>query len=49
MKLYDFDYHLENLKALDPDQLVSELGVSTEDIIDAFPAEVDRFIEREYG
>ena len=46
---YDYLYHIENLKALDPDQLVSDLGLSTEDIIEAFPAEVDDFIEREYG
>ena len=47
--LYDYHYHIENLKALDPDQLVSDLGLSTEDIIEAFPAEVDDFLEREYG
>lgn len=45
----DFVYHLSNLEALDPDQLVADLGLTTEQLLDAFGREVDAFIEREFG
>ena len=49
MKLYDFDYHWDNLEALDPDLLVSDLGLSTEDILTRFRDVAEDFIEREFG
>ena len=45
----NFDYHLENLEALDPDQLVSDLKLTTGDLIGAFPNKVIEFINREFG
>lgn len=49
MNEQDFRYHWENLEALDPDQLVSDLGLSTEDILTRFRDVAEDFIEREYG
>ena len=45
----DFNYHWGNLEALDPDQLVADLGLTTEDLLDAFSYEAQLFIEKEYG
>jgi len=45
----DKEYHLVNLEALDPDQLVNDLELTTEEILDAFGARALAFIEREYG
>ena len=45
----DYVYHWENLSMLDPDQLVSDLNLSTEDILRAFQHEAQEFIEKEFG
>jgi len=45
----DMAYHMENLAALDPDQLVSDLQLTTEEILDAFEQIAEDFIEREFG
>lgn len=45
----DYVYHWENLRSLDPDQLVSDLNLSTEDILRAFQHEAQTFIEQEFG
>lgn len=45
----DFTYHLNNLEALDPDQFVADLGLTTEQLLDAFPLEAEAFIEKEFG
>lgn len=49
MNLVEMMYHLENLEALDPDQVVSDLRLTTKQILDAFPMETERYIEREFG
>lgn len=49
MEPQDFMYHLENLQALDPDQLVADLGLTTQQILDAFPLEATEFITKEFG
>jgi len=49
MNIIDYNYHLDNLRELDPDQLVSDLNLSTEDIIMHFPCEVRDFIEENFG
>ena len=45
----DFMFHWDNLEALDPDQLVSDLNLSTEEILDAFDARAREFIYKEFG
>ena len=45
----DFDYHFANLQELDPDQLVSDLNLTTSEIMVAFPKKVDDFIDKEFG
>ena len=47
--MIDFEYHMGHLEALDPDQLVCDLELTTEELIAAFPARAREFIEREYG
>ncbi len=49
MQLDDLNYYMANLMMLDPDQLVSDLNLSSEDIICAFPSEVRKFLEKEFG
>ena len=49
MNEQDFRYHWENLESLDPDQLVSDLGLSTEDILTRFRDVAEDFIEKEFG
>jgi len=49
MNEYDLQYHMVNLSQLDPDQLVSDLGLTTEQILSAFHKEAEDFIEREFG
>ena len=44
-----FNYHWENLVALDPDQLVADLGLTTEEIMARFYHECQEFIEKEFG
>lgn len=45
----DAQYHWENLEALDPDQLVADLGLTTEEILHAFAHVAVEFIEKEFG
>ncbi len=45
----DWVYHWDNLKALDPDQLVSDLNLSTDDILEAFHDRAEEFIQKEFG
>lgn len=45
----DMLYHMENLRNLDPDQLVGDLNLSTEEILDAFTLRAVAFIEKEFG
>ncbi len=49
MEWNEYVYHLNLLEALDPDQLVTDLGLTTEDIIAAHPEKVKAFIEDNYG
>ena len=49
MNEVDFRYHYENLEMLDVDQLVQDLGLTTEDIMAAFPRHVQNFIVKEFG
>lgn len=42
-------YHLQHLAHLDPDQLVNDLQLTTEEILDAFEHVARHFIEREFG
>lgn len=45
----DWVYHWGHLKALDPDQLVSDLQLTTEEILDAFHDRAEEFIQKEFG
>ena len=45
----DYQYHYDNLEALDVDQLCSDLRLTTQDILAAFPQTVARFIKEEFG
>ena len=49
MNYEDFAYHWGNLEALDPDQLVSDLNLTSEEILDAFETRAREFIEKEFG
>lgn len=49
MELHDFQYHMTNLEALDPDQLVADLGLTTDQILNAFMPEAIEFINKEFG
>lgn len=49
MDYMDKEYHMQNLAMLDPDQLVSDLQLTTEEILDAFEHIAEEFIEREFG
>ena len=45
----DFEYYYNLLENEDPDVLVADLGLKSEDIMVRFPTEVKRFIEENYG
>jgi len=49
MNAVDRVYHWANLKELDPDQLVSDLNLTTEEILDAFHERAEEFIQKEFG
>jgi len=49
MKDYDFEFHLETLREMDPDELVLELGITTDEIIDRFGYHVDKYIQDNFG
>ena len=42
------EYHLDNLKVQDPNYVVDVLGITSEQLLEAFPREALRFIEEEY-
>jgi len=44
----NYDYYEELLSNLDPDTLVGDLGITTEDLMAAFPALVAEYIEENY-
>lgn len=48
MNFVSFMYHWNNLKELDPDQLVTDLELTTEDILERFSHEAEEFIKREF-
>ena len=48
MKMQEYAYHWDHLEALDPDQLVGDLQLTTEQILEAFPKEAMEFIRREF-
>lgn len=43
------EYYMETLSALDPDQLVSDLRIESDELLEAFSEKALLFIEREYG
>jgi len=45
----EFNYHLATLTESDPEYVVDVLGVTTEELIAAFPQRAANFIEEEYG
>ena len=45
----EFAYRLGHLLISDPDDVVAWLGVTTEELVEAFPDKVDAYIEREFG
>lgn len=49
MNTQEYEYHLDHLKNMDPDQLVAELDLSTDEILDAFAPQVEQFIRENYG
>lgn len=49
MDAIEYQYHYDTLSELDPDTLVNDLGLSSEDILARFPTEVRRYIEENYG
>jgi len=42
-------YIIETLAALDPDYLVDVLGISSRELMMAFPVRLEEHIEEEYG
>ncbi len=40
--------HFAQLEALDPDVLVGDLGITTQQLLDAFPDEAEAYIEKEF-
>lgn len=49
MDAIDRVYHWSHLKELDPDQLVSDLNLTTEEILNAFHERAEEFIQKEFG
>lgn len=49
MNAQQYDYHYENLANMDPDDVVGELELTTEEILEAFPSRVDFYIRENYG
>ncbi len=48
MTIQTLAVYYANLEALDPDVLVGDLGLTTLQLLDAFPEEVEAYIEREF-
>jgi len=44
----NYDYYLEKMAELDPDVLVSDLGLTSEEIIEAFENVVNEYITKEF-
>lgn len=49
MNKQEYDYHYENLLNMDPDEIVGELELTSEDILNAFEWRVEQFIKDNYG
>jgi len=49
MEPQDIMYHWYNLEALDPDQLVTDLEITTEELLEAFSEQAYAFIKQEFG
>lgn len=49
MNVQEYEYHLENLRNMDPDDVVGELELTTEEILEAFESRVDFYIRDNYG
>ncbi len=49
MNADDYAYHLANLRELDPDQLVSDLQLTSDELLEAFRYKADVFILTEFG
>jgi hypothetical protein len=49
MNTEEFNYHLATLKESDPEYVVDVLGVTSEELIAAFPRRAANFIEEENG
>lgn len=45
----DYTHYLVNLVNEDPDYIVDVLGLSSWELIKAFPVKAERFIKEEYG
>ena len=49
MNRQEYEYHYENLLNMDPDVVVGELDLSTEDLLNAFEFRVEEYIKDNYG
>ena len=45
----ELEYHLDKLAACDPDYVVDVLGLTSEQLINAFPREARAFLEEDLG
>lgn len=45
----EFSFQWENLREQDPDYVVDVLGLTTEDLLDAFADNADAYIEKEFS
>ena len=49
MNTQEYEYHYDNLANMDPDELVCELDLSTEEILNRFAPEIEAHIRDNYG
>lgn len=49
MEDIDYQYHLENLMNSDPDYVVDVLGITSEELVEAFPKKAKAFILSEFN
>lgn len=42
-------YIMANLKVMDPDYIVDVLGISSRELLNAFPDKLEEHLEEEYG
>lgn len=48
MDIQEFIYHIETLRNLEPEELVADLRLTAEEIVDAFPDQVEAFIKENF-